>query len=432
VSFLEHGRYEFFGGQAMGPWSPFYALWFTAFQKLLGVSGESVAIALAATSALAACIWSSLVLYLAGHGPDGPKTASRWLLAASIATIGLLLITTQYSPQANALQLLFVPLSAVLAVRLHMEDKPKRLALASLLFLLVAILMTLAHYTGLIYIPAAALLLLFNPHFRLSRLFPLAALFLGVGIFVCWQFVVPWFKLHTAYVPPKTPATTAFSWNMLTLLGRGWGKQTPAVYARQLLEGLGQFFLPHKMAWVGIPVVVAIGAWLLQHAVRTVLNYRLLCRAERGNVEARLDVPLACVTVYIFVSLASLYVAFNTRYVEDALLGRFLWIPVLAATTVLLVAGQQRSPRLLILAFLALAFFPGLRTAKYITRGVVQKQRLEEHVFTNNIVRPYYIISSVPADRAPGLGKIIVNPPDYPWINRNPTGGKREMPQPQR
>jgi hypothetical protein len=290
--------------------------------------------------------------------------------------------------------------------------------------------MSLAHYTGLIYIPAAALLLLFNPHFRLSRLFPLAALFAGAGIFVCWQFIMPWFKLSGSYEQAATPVTKAFSWDMLTLLSRGWGKETPAVYACQLLEGLGQFFLPHKLAWVGIPVVVAIGAWLLQQAVRTVLKYRSLCRGERENVEARLGVPLACVTLYIFVGLAALYVAYNTQYLFDPLQGRFLWTPALAAIAILLVVVQRRFPRFLLPVFLALALFPGTRAAKYITRGVVERQRLEDNVFTNNVARPYYIISSLPGTRAPSRDKMIVNPPDYSWIRRKPLGGNLEMTQP--
>jgi hypothetical protein len=245
-----------------------------------------------------------------------------------------------------------------------------------LLLTLISALALLTHNSALVFLPAAAIVLLLDKSRRLFHRTS-ACCVLTIGA------VIPW--LATRSLLGQSESHPLGHSNHI-LLG--------TVY--ESLNGLGEFFFSSSPAPAAEIVRVILGFSLL-----TFVGWSLCAGKATSSPSIRVPILMAAIP-YLLLNLL-----FNLIFIDSALNWRFLWFIPLCVVPVMCLKAKTMS--VVILLCPILVGMQAYRVIRCIPRGAVRQDLTD--------IRCSYFISTK-TNEPPPPGFVAVRPPTFKWQSR--------------
>lgn len=410
VSLLQEGRYTYIGGHPQTFWLPFYAGYLAVVQGIVGVSGAGLIIAQALLCFGNGLAWAAFAVFISRDYGDMDGRLRWRVLGVCLLVVALFVPNNLFYPVSNSLELVFVPFVIALSAQYLIDTSPGRAWIRSLASGGCLLAALLAHSSAMVLIPLTVFAPLVNRgtsrSSRIAQAGTIAILALPVWLLLQQSLRANNYALGAKAVDAAQNANLSSLWS-------------PDLTNLQLLEQVlwssATFFLPVKLAWIGVPILA--GAVVLLSAAAVKWGYRYW-RHNRQGAAPTIRIRAFWTVVHVLTSVALLWVLYGVfQYDPSPLAGRFVWHCALALVPLVLFETARRPKPWLWIAGTVLLVGLGGRATKFTLVGIVPARQTESRSFSDTIVYRDYTIRTASA-AGPDAALVVVCPPDYPWTGR--------------
>lgn len=374
VSILRGEGYQWFHGSPVQRWPPLFSCYLAAWQWLLGVSGETLRVAMVVSTGVGATIW---VVFLSATMRPGRVTA--WCCVFLIAMFAQV---TRHL-MAESLTMIFLPVLLLLSVHASEASTRPRFMTLSLLAALVCAMLLLTKLVCASFACAVVVSSVLNRSMGRGTRVAACALFAIVALAPA---LIAKFTLATEWIYP---------------VGVGVAKHGPVEYLFQIARGFGDRFAPAPLGVVVWLFVAAVGVSRLT--------------PDPGRARVRICVAFCVLTTIV------MYAMFNLTWIFAELKGRFLYfVPLLTGATILMVVHTIANTRLRAVLIVLIVALPVGKTIKYVIKGRAPATTMsDEKALESHFIRARFTIDPSYTASPPRLrddGKLLVSTPGADWV----------------
>jgi hypothetical protein len=410
ISLIERGEYAYFGGQPIVFWPPLFSAFLALFQLLLGVSGQTLVVAMVSLVMMNTFVWSWYSMdIIDASALAAPRKV--WIVILVLSFVVLFLVSQLTILMANCLQLLFIGLAMLMGRLIMTAESPGSFSFRAWVMSLVLALALLVHNSSLAFLIPSLIFIWCNPRQKPFCKLLNGALMLALP-FLAWAITRVLFAQTHSYPVQVGGFGPSLHIGILALV-------TFAIY-----------FLPHQLSGIKpglsplacgtraliLPFMVCciaiIHQLLRRRSIRTVAGSSQV-NGTRGRQGAK---PFVLFTLASFVLLYIILIVIGDT---DDLCGRHLWwIPLIFMPIGIVVLARQ-SLWLATATCMLFMCIPTVRTAFYGAKGLVPALNASAAITASDFIPIYsqFTMSTLP--KAPGPGLIKVSPPEGCWIDRN-------------
>lgn len=302
VSLLRGNGYVMLDGRPIVSWPPSYSIYLAVWQSVFGVSGATLILANAGTTAIKGFMWTLLFLRVFRlENLTTGDSASRIFWPPVILAVGILPVQLRAVHAMNLFDAL-LPLF-ILQMLVIIEGQSDRRTMASVGLLAVSMALPLIHNAGVTVLIAGSIVLFLgtkNSRRRFTVVVPLIGL-------LTWQLLRIFLGLQGSHA-----------------LALGAGRYDAMTYLLQVFHGTLTFGCLPLLPCIPIVSVLATGVYLsrLTRLRRHVLNH----------MPVPLSPDVKSMLLLTGLNALLLFVLFNLVWINDELAGRFLFPHLLILT----------------------------------------------------------------------------------------------------